>query len=641
MTSDQYKENVLKLNYWGNMYYTYDTPVATDEEYDKLYKEIVIYESNNKNDILPYSPTFRVGNDILDKFSKAKHINRLWSLEDIFNNDELVNWYNRIYNIYPNVTFFIQPKYDGLSLNIIYKDGVLTQAITRGDGEIGEDVTNNVRTIKNIPLTIPYKDTIEIRGEVVIKKLQFININKERELNKEPLFANPRNASAGSLRQLDSSITAKRNLYFQVWDIKIDKDINFNKSMELVKELGFNPGLGYEVKSLEEIDSIYKKFIESRDDIDIELDGMVIKVNDYEIQNELGYTFKFPKWACAYKFPASEKVTKLLDVINQVGKSGIITPVGIIEPIELNGAIVERVTLHNYDNIKTKDIKLNDEVVIIRSGDVIPKLIKVFTDRRSGEEISIMTPTTCPCCHKPLIQENVYLRCINNDCIDKNVALLSAIASKDQLNIVGLSEGVIRLLLENKKVSNIIDLLKLTKEQLSGLEGFGEKKINNLLQSIQDIKNLPLDRFINALNIETIGRRASKTIASQLLEPSMLLNTEDKVWENITGLGEVSKNNLLSFLNTNKDYIKELNDILEPKIISKVTDGKYQNKLFVITGTVSKPRKEIEKYIELNGGRIGSSVTKSTDYLISNDTTSTKYKDAIKFNIKILKENEI
>ena len=361
----------------------------------------------------PNSPNKRVGGFILDGFEKASHLSRMWSQEDVFNTTELEDWIKRASKVNTNLEFFCQPKFDGASLNLIYENGVLKQAITRGDGSIGEDVTNNVKTIHSIPLQIEEKSLLEIRGEIVIKKADFEKINEERIKNNEQVFANPRNAAAGSLRQLDPNITAKRKLFFNVWGVGLNslefKD--YSNMMDYIYSLGFvKPPMQTITSSVEGIESLYHKIIKVRDEIEMMLDGMVVKINDIETQDELGYTVKFPRWSCAYKFPAVEKTTKLIKVIQQVGRTGVITPVAIVEPTLIDGSTVERASLHNYDEIARLDLRIGDEVIIIKSGDIIPKITKVFTDRRKGNEETILRRIICPECSSELLDEDTLIK---------------------------------------------------------------------------------------------------------------------------------------------------------------------------------------------------------------------------------------
>ena len=441
MTKEEYSINIEKLISWAKAYYVDDEPIASDEEYDKLARECLEFENKNPNLINPNSPNRRVGGAILKGFKKANHLSRMWSQEDVFNDKELEDWIKRASKVGDNLEFFCQPKFDGASLNLIYENGILKQAITRGDGEIGEDVTQNAMTIQSIPLEIDEKSLIEIRGEVVIKKSDFEAINIERLKNSESTFANPRNAAAGSLRQLDSSITSKRKLFFNAWGVG-QNSLNFEKTsqmMDYIFSLGFvKTPMQTLVKNIDDIKKLYENMIKKRDTFPMLLDGMVIKIDDITTQQDLGFTQKFPRWSCAYKFPAVEKTTKLKDIILQVGRTGVVTPVAIVEPVLIEGANVERATLHNFDEIQRLDLKIGDEIIIIRSGDVIPKITKVLKDRRDGNEKEILKPTICPDCSSELLIEDIMIKCQNLDCPSRVVNSIIYFASKNCLNIDGL-----------------------------------------------------------------------------------------------------------------------------------------------------------------------------------------------------------
>ena len=408
MTNELYQEKIIILKKWAHAYYVEDNPVATDEEYDKLYHEVLDYETGNPALMAEDSPTLRVGGVVRDEFSKAKHIKRMWSMEDVFTTDEVQEWLDRTVKNVGECTYFCEPKFDGASMNLLYEGGQLVRAITRGDGVVGEEVTDNVRTIRSVPLSIAYVGQIEIRGEVVIRKDDFEIINSERADEGEQVFANPRNAAAGSLRQLDSSITAKRRLVFYPWGLGENTltESKLSQKMDFIYNLGFiEPPYAQECNSIEEIEVFYHKLIALRDEIPVMMDGMVVKVDEVSLQEDLGYTVKVPKWMCAYKFPAVEKVTKVNAITLQVGRTGVITPVAEVEPVEVEGAMIARATLHNFDEIERKGLMVGDSVILIRSGDVIPKITKVLSDRRNGSELTIERPTECPTCHSELLDE--------------------------------------------------------------------------------------------------------------------------------------------------------------------------------------------------------------------------------------------
>ncbi|WNL27727.1 NAD-dependent DNA ligase LigA [Arcobacter cryaerophilus gv. pseudocryaerophilus] len=644
MTKEEYSINIEKLISWAKAYYVDDEPIASDEEYDKLARECLEFENKNPNLINPNSPNRRVGGAILKGFKKANHLSRMWSQEDVFNDKELEDWIKRASKVGDNLEFFCQPKFDGASLNLIYENGILKQAITRGDGEIGEDVTQNAMTIQSIPLEIAEKSLIEIRGEVVIKKSDFEAINIERLKNSESTFANPRNAAAGSLRQLDSSITSKRKLFFNAWGVG-QNSLNFEKTsqmMDYIFSLGFvKTPMQTLVKNIDDIKKLYENMIKKRDTFPMLLDGMVIKIDDITTQQDLGFTQKFPRWSCAYKFPAVEKTTKLKDIILQVGRTGVVTPVAIVEPVLIEGANVERATLHNFDEIQRLDLKIGDEIIIIRSGDVIPKITKVLKDRRDGNEKEILKPTICPDCSSELLIEDIMIKCQNLDCPSRVVNSIIYFASKNCLNIDGLGDKIVELLVNEKKIFDILDLYSLKYEDLENLEGFKEKKINNLLNAIENSKNSELYRVLTSLGIEHIGEVASKSICSKFGLDLVDVSFEDLI--SIDGIGEQMANSFLEFFRVNREFVLKLFDILKPKVTIKeeAKDNPFKNKTVVITGTMSKSRDEIKLFLEDLGAKVSSSVSKKTDFLIYGEDAGSKYDKAIELGIEILTEDEM
>ena len=644
MNKNEYDLNIEKLISWAKAYYVFDNPIATDEEYDKLARVCLAFEQQYPELSHPNSPNKRVGGFVLDGFEKASHLSRMWSQEDVFNTQELEDWIKRASKVNTNLEFFCQPKFDGASLNIIYENGVLKQAITRGDGSIGEDVTNNVKTIHSIPLEIKEKSLIEIRGEIVIKKADFEKINQERLINNEQVFANPRNAAAGSLRQLDPTITAKRKLFFNVWGIG-QNSLEFKKSsevMDYIYSLGFvKPPMQTITSSVEGIEDLYHKIIGLRDEIEMMLDGMVVKINDIETQDELGYTVKFPRWSCAYKFPALEKTTKIKDIILQVGRTGVITPVAVVEPTDIEGVVVERASLHNFDEIERKDIRINDEVIIIRSGDVIPKITKVFTERRDGTQKEISRPTSCPDCSSELLDDGALIKCQNLDCPSRVVNSIIYFASKNCMNIDGLGNKIVETLVNEKKIYDILDLYSLKYEDLENLEGFKEKKINNLLNAIENTKGTALHRIINALGIEHIGEVASKQIC---LEFGLnVINVDYDSLIALDGLGGQMANSFCEFMRVNKELVLKLFEIITPMVEEKkeVLENAFKGKTVVITGTMSVSRGDIKTMLENLGAKVASSVSKKTDYVIYGDEAGSKYDKAIELNVKTLTENEM
>ncbi|MBD3840618.1 MAG: NAD-dependent DNA ligase LigA [Campylobacterales bacterium] len=644
MTLEQYQKDIKQLIDWAYAYYVLDDPQASDEEYDKLSRACLEFEQQNPDQVDPNSPNIRVGGMVLQKFSKAFHLSRMWSQEDVFNQQELKDWIKRAQKTESNLEFVCEPKFDGASLNLIYENGVLKQAITRGDGSVGEDVTNNIKTIHSIPLTIPYQESIEIRGEIVIKKDDFEKINLQRVHNGEPTFANPRNAAAGSLRQLDPSVTAQRKLFFYPWGVGENSlDIsNAFEQMEFVYNLGFlAPPIRVLCKDSHEIEQFYQKVITLRETIPMMLDGMVVKINSIETQNELGFTVKYPRWSCAYKFPAVEKTTKVIDIILQVGRTGVITPVAVTNPTLIDGSTVSRASLHNFDEISRLDLQINDEVIIIKSGDIIPKITKVLHQRRDGSQRQIIKPTHCPKCNSELLDEGILLKCQNLDCEARVVNSIIYFASKNCMNIDGLGDKIVELLVNKQKIKDILDLYYLKYEDLEGLESFKEKKINNLLNAIEATKGCELHRVINSLGIEHIGEVASKELVKNFGESILDVTFEQVIA--IDGFGEQMARSFLEFIRLNKELIEKLFAIIKPKIpqVQAIEENPFKGKTVVLTGTMSKPRGHVKSYFESLGAKVASSVSKKTDFVIYGDDAGSKYDKAIEFGVVCIDESTL
>ncbi len=644
MTKDNYKEKLELLKRYAYAYYVQDDPIATDEEYDTLYRAIEAYEKQNPLQVDEYSPTRRVGGVIRNGFSKATHKARMWSMEDIFNKEGLVTWIERIHKNIDGAEFFCEPKFDGASMNLLYDDGKLIQAITRGDGKIGEDVTENVKTIHSVPLEIDYGGSIEIRGEVVIKMTDFEIINTQRLEEGEALFANPRNAAAGSLRQLDSSITAKRRLVFQPWGIGENSlsQTKLSQKMDFIYELGFlKPPMQKACNSIEEIEEFYQRIVSKRDKIHMMMDGMVIKVDNIELQEDLGYTVKYPKWMCAYKFPAVEKITRINDVTFQVGRTGVITPVAEVEPVDIDGVTVERATLHNFDEIKRKDIRIGDSVIIIRSGDVIPKIIKVIEERRDGSEIEIQRVTVCPTCNCELLDEGALIKCQNLECSDRVVNSITHYASKKALYIDGLGDKIVEQLHKEELIKSVKDLYSLHVEQLLELEGFKEKKAVKLLKAIESSKGVFLDKFIYGLGIEHIGEVAAKTLALEYGFDWVNKKADEIVA--LDGFGSEMSESLEEFLHVNHENIIELQEIVEPKELEKLEtkESIFSGKVVVVTGAMSQSRGEIKKLLEEYGAKVTGSVSKKTDYVVYGEDAGSKFEKAVSLGVETLSEDEM
>ncbi len=641
MDEKSYRESVELLKKYAYAYYVLDNPLITDEEYDKLYHEVLDFEKEHPDLIISDSPTRRVGFIVVDEFKKAKHIKKMWSMEDVFTIEELIEWVKRVKKNVENPTFVSEPKFDGASLNLIYEDGKLHKAITRGDGVEGEDITTNAMTIGSIPLFIEHKELIEIRGEVVIKVKDFEKINQERLKNGETPFANPRNAAAGSLRQLDSSITAKRKLYFYPWGVG-ENSLDFklhSQKMKFIYDLGFLAPPFFQITpTIKDIQKAYELLTSKRDEIEMMMDGMVVKVDEVEKEEELGYTVKYPRWMCAYKFPAVEKATTIKDIILQVGRTGVVTPVAVVEPVNIDGAVVERATLHNFDEIERMDIRIGDRVIIIRSGDVIPKITKVLTDFRDGDKMRVERPTECPVCGSELLDEGALIKCQNLKCGARVVNSIKYYVSKKCMNIDGLGGKIVETLYEHSLVSSILDLYSLKMEDLLALEGFKEKKAKNIVDAIEESKGREDWRLLNGLGIEHIGEVASRKIALEYGNEYVDLTKEELL--KIDGIGEEMAESFLEFMRVNRDTVLKLQEIVNP-IPSKreeAVDNPFKGKTVVITGTLSRSRDEIKETLERLGAKVTNSVSKKTDYLLYGENAGSKYQKAKDLGVTMIDE---
>jgi len=643
MNNQEYLKAVEKLNLWAKHYYVLDDPITTDEIYDRLYHEVLAYEEQNPHAVVENSPTQRVGDVVSDGFEKAKHLSRMWSLEDVFDSDGLKKWLEKTYKLDKNISFYCEPKYDGASLNLIYEDGKLIKGITRGDGSVGELITQNVKTIRSIPLTIEHKELIEIRGEVVIFKDEFLKINEDRVKNGEAVFANPRNAAAGSLRQLDSSITASRNLVFLPYGVGQNtlKHKLLSQKMNYIYELGFRkPPRNATCQEYQDIQNIYEVMKNERDSYDMMLDGMVVKVDEIASQIDMGYTVKNPRFAVAYKFPAVEKITTIKDIVLQVGRTGAVTPVAVVEPTDIDGVVVERATLHNFDEIERKDIRINDKVIILRSGDVIPKIVKVLTHERDGSEVKFERISTCPVCGGELLDEGVLLKCQNLECEARVVNSIIYFASKPCLNIDGLGVKIVEVLFASGLVKSVLDLFELSLDKLLKLEGFKEKKSQNLLDAIENAKGCEYWRFINSLGIEHIGEVASKTL-SENFGFGFIDATKEQIVE-CDGIGEEMAESVLEFVRVNRGIILKLQNILKPLEPSKkaqAKDNPFKDKTVVLTGTMSESRGKIKEMLEFLGAKVSGSVSKKTDFLIYGEDAGSKYDKAMALGVECLDED--
>jgi DNA ligase (NAD+) len=651
---------VKEINEHNYRYYVLDAPVISDEEYDRLFKRLKKLEETY-NYVLPNSPTQRVGAPPLDKFEKVKHTEPMLSLENAFSHDEVREFDQRAKRFLKSddeIEYTVEPKYDGLAMELTYKKGLLERASTRGDGYEGEDVTTNVKTIKAIPLKIEGVDVpeeIDIRGEVYMDIDEFEKLNREREKIGEPLFANPRNAAAGSVRQLDSSITAERKLHMACYGVGAMKGIDFKSHIDFIswlKKAHFpTPAVLDKVKGIEKVIDLIKKIESKRPEFPFETDGAVIKVNDIQLQKGLGFKTREPRWAIAYKFPAHQGTTLIEDIIASVGRTGAITPVAMLKPVRIGGVTVSRSTLHNWDEIERKDIRIGDTVVVERAGDVIPHVVTVIKEKRTGREKHFPPPKQCPVCGSNVVREEgeVAFRCIGLNCSAQVLEKIIHYASRGAMDIEHLGEKNVELLYTKGLIKHFVDLYKLKKEQLLELPRFAEKSAQNLIDAIENSKKTTLSRFLYALGILHVGEYAAKLLAKNFekleelyrIKPERIMEIKqmgEKLAESISGFFS-EKENLQTLETLKKLGLKIANPDFEGAGAKKAKRP-FEGLTFVITGTLSRPRNEVEEIIERMGGHAVGSVSKKTSYVLAGKEPGSKLEKARELGVAVISEEE-
>lgn len=646
---------VKKLNEYAYSYYVLDNPSISDKEYDKLYDELLEKEKAYKY-ILPESPTQRVGDNILTKFKKHIHFGKLWSLDKGQTIDEIKDWhvknlkfvdeYNSLNeDKLPIPTYILTKKFDGLTINLTYENGLLKTAASRGNGEVGEDITNQVKTIKSVPIKILEKRVFEIHGEAVMTKDAFEKYNKDAKV---PL-KNMRNGAAGALRNLDLKETAKRNLSAYFYDVGYTENINFNtyrEMMEFIQKNGFmTDDYFYYAESFEKIEEQLKYIEVNKPNLNYDIDGVVIAVDDIKTREALGYTIKFPKWAIAYKFKAEETTTKLLSIEWNVGRSGRVSPTAVLDPVNLGGALVKRATLNNMDDIKRKGVKIGANVFIRRSNDVIPEIMGVSDD--SLDDIKeIIPPEVCPFCGTKLILDGAHYFCDNSlSCTPQLVKSIVHFASRDAMNIEGLNDKTAAQLVEQLNIKTIADIYKIKKEELLSLEKFADKKAENLIRAIEESKNRKLHSFIYALGIPNVGFKTSKDLVKKFKNLNNIIEAREEDLKTTSDIGEVVSKNIVDFFASFevKCILKELKDIgMEfEEDDFEITESIFTNKTVVITGKFKKYlRQDIKDKLESIGANVSESVSKKTDYVIFGEDAGSKLEKANKLGIKTLSEDE-
>ena len=651
MTESRIKFLRNELNKYAYNYYVLDNPLVSDYEYDKLFTELKELENAHPELITPDSPTQRVGG-ISMRFEEYKHKYRLYSLDNTYNDDELRKWYERIQKEFAgNVELVCELKIDGLAIALTYKNGYFVTGVTRGDGIIGENITQNLKTIKAIPLKLFEDADVEVRGEIYMPKTSFEKLNAESLKNGEKVFANPRNAAAGSLRQLDSSITAKRDLSMFTYTAIIERANEQPKthwdSIQYIKNLGFktNPNIRL-VDDIEGAIQFCKDWETKRFELDYATDGVVIKVNRLDYQNELGFTSRAPKWATAFKFPPEEISTKLLDIELGVGKTGAVTPVAILEPVNLAGSVVSRASLHNFDEIKRLDVRIGDRVLIKKAAEIIPKVIKAVDSDEHDSLPVYQAPGKCPECNSPLVEREgeVNLYCANPDCPSVAKARLEYWVSKEAMDIDFIGPSVIEKLYDLHLIKTPVDFYKLTYDDFLSLDLVKEKSATNMYNSIQESKNKPLSRFVTALSIRHVGKETAELLTNEFPSIEQLKTATVEELSNIEGIGEKIALSIYEFFHDEKnvEMLKEFQELgFEFKPSNIVKTDELAGKTFVLTGTLQNmTRDEAGEEIKKRGGKTSSSVSKNTSFVVAGANPGSKLDKAEKLGVIILSEEE-
>ncbi|MEC5424344.1 NAD-dependent DNA ligase LigA [Virgibacillus sp. C22-A2] len=654
---DQMKALSELLNQYNYEYHVLDKPSVPDAEYDKKTQELLKLEEAFPELILDDSPTQRVGGEPLAAFQKVQHDVPMLSLANAFNETDLHDFARRAsQGTDKPITFVCELKIDGLAVSLTYENGKFVRGATRGDGTIGEDITSNLRTIRSIPLSIKETESLEVRGEAFMPHKSFLALNETREANEEEPFANPRNAAAGSLRQLDPKIAGKRNLdifLYGVGEWKTGSPTTHSGRLKKLKELGFKTNPEWKkCSTIEEVIEYVNYWTVERPNLNYEIDGIVIKVDDLDQQEELGFTAKSPRWAIAYKFPAEEAVTKLTAIELSVGRTGVITPTAILEPVKIAGTTVQRASLHNEDLIREQDIRIGDAVVIKKAGDIIPKVVRVIVEKRPEGSEEFHMPTDCPACRSELVrlEEEVALRCINPNCPAQLKEGLIHFVSRNAMNIDGLGEKVIIQLFQEKLIRTMADLYRLEKEELLKLERMGEKSADNLLQAIEASKENSLEKLLFGLGIRFVGSKAAKTLAAHF---ETMDNLQQATYDELIAIDEIGEkmaDSVVQYFSEQKviDLIQDLNELninmkyKGPKQSTQTELTVFSGKTVVLTGKMENfTRNEAKEVIETMGGSVTGSVSKKTDFLVAGEDAGSKYDKAVELGVDVWTEKQL
>ncbi len=647
------REEIRKHEY---KYYVLDNPEISDYEYDQLMRQLEELEEKYPELKTEDSPTQRVGGEPRDEFKKVEHSTQVLSLDNAFNKEELKDFDDRVKRNLSteNYEYIVEHKIDGLSAILRYEDSILDIGATRGNGLVGEDVTHNLKTINTIPLKLRIENVdLELRGEVFIKKQDFKGLNKKREDKDKNLFANPRNAAAGSIRQLDPKIAAKRPLSFIAYDLvefeNSQKEISSHlQALEFLKELGFNINWYQKCNDITEVIKICEEWVEKREEIDFEIDGMVIKINQLSLREKLGSTSKNPRWAIAYKFPAQQKTTKVKDIEVTVGRTGALTPNAVLVSVFLDGSTVSRATLHNEDEVKRKDVRINDTVLVQKAGDVIPEVVKVIKEKRTGNEIEFEMPEKCPVCGEEVFREEdeAVTRCTNISCPAQRKESILHFVSRNAMDIEGVGPSLVEQLLNNDLIKDYADLYYLKKEDLIKLERMAEKSSNNVIEAIEASKDRELNRLIYALGIRHVGSNTSRILIENYHSIDKLKSADKEELVKINEIGPVMAESIVNFFKSehNLNVLKKLKDAnvkMEETKTRKEKPQHLKGSSFVFTGALDRyTRKEASNLVREYGGEVKSSVSSKTSYLVVGDNPGSKYEQAQELDVKILKKNE-
>lgn len=651
---EQLKE---QLNRWSHEYYVEDKPTATDAEYDKAYHELLALEKEHPEFVTADSPTQRVGGEVLEQFQKVTHTNPMFSLSNAFSKEDLEEFDARLRKLTNRaIEYVCELKIDGLSIALTYQNGQLQLGATRGDGTTGEDVTGNVRTIKSVPLSLKEPWNIEVRGECYMPKKSFVALNESREEEGLEVFANPRNAAAGSLRQLDPKIAAKRNLSVFLYSSPSVEELNVSTQEELLEkmaEIGFvtNPER-LKCQTIDEVWNYIETIGAKRQDLPYEIDGMVIKVNDFAVQEEIGYTVKAPRWAIAYKFPAEEAQTVVRDVEWTVGRTGVVTPTAVMDPVQLAGTTVRRASLHNIDLMKERDIRLEDTVVIHKAGDIIPEVTRVILEKRPATSQPYEFPTTCPVCHEKLehLEDEVAIRCLNPKCPAQLTEGMSHFVSRNAMNMSGIGPSIIKQLFEEGLVLDVADLYKLTLDQLLALDKIQQKSAENILEAIEQSKANSLERLLTGLGIRHVGTKAAKELAQHFGEMKSLQEASIEQLLEIDGLGDIIAYSVKTYFEqpSVQELIQELQDcgvnmsyLGKTKADSEASGHILSGKTVVLTGTLEQlTRQDAKEKLESLGAKVTGSVSKKTDVVIAGHSAGSKLDKANALGIEVWSEQQ-